>query len=71
MKVECAMYKLKSKSGAAKRFRATANGYKFHRVKRRHNLTTKTTKHKRQIRAMGSIDKSDIHAIDRMLPYAK
>jgi large subunit ribosomal protein L35 len=65
------MPKLKTNRGAAKRFRATANGYKCRRVNRNHILTSKATKRKRQLRATGRIDKSDMHAVDRMLPYAK
>jgi large subunit ribosomal protein L35 len=65
------MPKLKTNRGAAKRFRATASGYKCRRVNRNHILTKKATKRKRQLRAVGRIDKSDVHAVDRMLPYAK
>jgi large subunit ribosomal protein L35 len=65
------MPKLKTNRGAAKRFRATASGYKCRRVNRNHILTKKATKRKRHLRAVGRIDKSDMHAVDRMLPYAK
>ena len=65
------MPKLKTNRGAAKRFRATASGYKCRRVNRNHILTKKGTKRKRQLRATGRIDQSDMHAVDRMLPYAK
>lgn len=63
------MPKLKTNRGAAKRFRATANGYKCRRSFRNHILTKKSTKRKRQLRTTGRIDKSDMHAVDRMLPY--
>lgn len=63
------MPKLKTNRGAAKRFRATANGYKCRRSFRNHILTKKSTKRKRHLRTTGRIDKSDMHAIDRMLPH--
>ncbi|MBV8802307.1 MAG: 50S ribosomal protein L35 [Gammaproteobacteria bacterium] len=65
------MPKLKTNRGAAKRFRATASGYKCRRVNRNHILTKKATKRKRHLRATGRIGESDMHAVDRMLPYAK
>lgn len=62
------MPKLKTNRGAAKRFRATASGYKCRRAFRNHILTKKSTKRKRQLRTTGRIDKSDMRAIDRMMP---
>lgn len=64
------MPKLKTNRGAAKRFRATANGYKCRRSFRNHILTKKSTKRKRHLRANAQVDKSDMHSIDRMLPYS-
>jgi large subunit ribosomal protein L35 len=64
------MPKLKSNRGAAKRFRKTANGWKFRRALRGHNFTCKTHKRKRQLRANGMVDSSDSHRIDQMLPFA-
>lgn len=63
------MPKLKTNRGAAKRFRATASGYKCRRAYRNHILTKKSTKRKRHLRTTGRIDKSDMHSIDRMLPH--
>jgi large subunit ribosomal protein L35 len=62
------MPKLKTNRGAAKRFRATASGYKCRRSFRNHILTKKSTKRKRHLRTTGRIDKADMHSIDRMLP---
>ena len=62
------MPKLKTNRGAAKRFRATANGYKFRRTNRNHILTSKPNKRKRQKTASGRIVKADMLAIDKMLP---
>jgi len=63
------MPKLKTNRGAAKRFRATASGYKSRRTNRNHILTKKATKRKRQLRASAQIGQSDLNSIDRMLPY--
>jgi large subunit ribosomal protein L35 len=65
------MPKMKTKSGAAKRFKVTASG----RIKRgsafrRHILTKKPTKRKRQLRAAASMHASDVRSVRSMLPYA-
>lgn len=65
------MPKLKTKSGAAKRFKATRSG----RIKRsraflRHILTKKTTKRKRHLRGTTEVHASDQRAVRTMLPYA-
>jgi large subunit ribosomal protein L35 len=65
------MPKLKSKSGAAKRFRVTRSG----RIKRssanlRHILTKKATKRKRHLRGTTEIHASDRRAVRAMLPYS-
>jgi large subunit ribosomal protein L35 len=64
------MPKLKSHRGAAKRFKKTATG-KFTRGKafKRHILTGKTTKSKRQMRGSHVVDASDVSRLKRMLPY--
>jgi large subunit ribosomal protein L35 len=61
------MPKLKTNRGAAKRFRATANGYKCRRTNRNHILTKKSTKRKRHLRATGRVNRSDLLSVDRML----
>lgn len=65
------MPKLKTHRGAAKRFRATAKG-KFKRTQshRRHILTKKSAKRKRQLRAPALIAEQDRKAVRRMLPYS-
>lgn len=65
------MPKLKTNRGAAKRFRATASGFKCRRSFRNHILTKKSTKRKRHLRTIGRIDKSDLRAVTRMLPHAE
>jgi large subunit ribosomal protein L35 len=62
---------MKSKSGAAKRFRALGSGkFKRSHAFMRHILTKKSTKRKRQLRGMEIVNASDKKAISRMLPYA-
>lgn len=65
------MPKMKSNRGAAKRFRKTASGgFKCNASHRRHILTKKSTKRKRQLRAPGMLHASDVKSATRMLPYA-
>lgn len=64
------MPKLKTHSGAAKRFKKTGTG----KVKRghafiRHILTSKTTKKKRKLDQSVIVDKADERKIKRMIPY--
>ena len=61
------MPKMKSNSGAAKRFKKTATGYKHRQSQRSHILTKKSTKRKRQLRAMQDVAKSDVSLIRRLL----
>lgn len=65
------MSKMKSHSGAAKRFSRTASGgFKHRRSFRSHILTKKSTKRKRQLRVEGMIDASDVRAVRQMLPFS-
>lgn len=65
------MPKMKSKSGAKKRFSTTASGkFKRSRKNRRHILTKKASKRKRQLRKPALVHESNEHQIARMLPYA-
>lgn len=65
------MPKLKTHRGAAKRFRATAKGkFKRNQSHRRHILTKKSTKRKRQLRHPALVADPDQHAVKRMLPYS-
>ena len=65
-----AKMKLKTCSGAKKRFKMTASGkIKRNASKRRHILTKKTTKRKRGLRAGAYADKTNESAIKRMIPY--
>ena len=65
------MPKLKTHSGAKKRFKMTASGkIKRNASKRRHILTKKTTKLTRGYRQPSYVDKTNAATIKSMLPYA-
>ncbi len=64
------MPKIKTNRGAAKRFKKTAGGFKRNQSHRRHILTKKSTKRKRQLRHPMSLSKSDAAVARRMIPYA-
>jgi large subunit ribosomal protein L35 len=65
------MPKIKTNRGAAKRFRRTGNGgFKCGQSHKRHILTKKTTKRKRQLRKPASVHPSDIRMANRMMPYS-
>jgi large subunit ribosomal protein L35 len=64
------MPKLKTKRAAAKRFRKTANGFKRGQSHRRHILTKKPSKRKRQLRRESQVSASDMKRITQCLPHA-
>lgn len=65
------MPKLKTNRGAAKRFKKTASGgFKCNHSHRRHILTKKSTKRKRQLRAPNMLHPSDVKSASRLLPHA-
>ncbi|MCE2990545.1 MAG: 50S ribosomal protein L35 [Burkholderiales bacterium] len=65
------MPKMKTKSGAAKRFKARASGsIKRSQAFKRHILTKKTTKSKRQLRGTAEIHSTNMGHVRDMLPYA-
>lgn len=65
------MPKMKTKSGAAKRFTVRAGGtVKRSQAFKRHILTKKTTKNKRQLRGSVNVHCSDVASVRAMLPYA-
>lgn len=61
------MPKGKTHSGAAKRFKKTASGYKHKHQHKSHILTKMTTKRKRQLRGTSLIHKNDQILVDRLL----
>ena len=64
------MPKLKTHSGAAKRFKKTGTGkFKRGHAFKRHILTSKGTKRKRQLDTDVMLDRADVPKIKRMIPY--
>ena len=66
---EVTMAKLKTRRGAAKRFKATANGFKRKQAFKRHILTKKSAKRIRQLRGCVMVHVSDVASVRRMCPY--
>ncbi len=65
------MPKMKSNSGAKKRFKLTKNG-KVRRAKgfKSHLLEKKSPKRKRGLRGVGVTSEAEVKKVKRMLPYA-
>jgi large subunit ribosomal protein L35 len=62
------MPKLKTKSGAKKRFKVTGTGkIKFKHAFKNHILTKKETKQKRRLSSMGIVHKADLDNVKAML----
>lgn len=65
------MPKIKTNKGASKRFKVTGNGsIKRGQSHRRHILTKKSTKRKRQLRCPSHLAASDVGSARRMMPYS-
>ena len=65
------MPKMKTKKSAAKRFRVRGSGsVKRGQAFKRHILTKKTTKNKRQLRGTLTVHPSDMQRVRDMMPYA-
>jgi large subunit ribosomal protein L35 len=65
------MPKMKTKSGAKKRFRVRGSGsVKRSMAFKRHILTKKSTKNKRQLRGITGIHATNMDSVNAMLPYA-
>lgn len=64
------MPKIKTHSGAKKRFHLTKTGkVKRSHANKSHILTKKTTKRKRGLRAATFADKTNVAAIKKLIPY--
>ena len=62
------MPKFKTNRGAAKRFRRTGKGgFKRAQSHRRHILTKKSSKRKRQLRPILHVADSDVQSVEQML----
>ena len=65
------MPKMKTKKGAAKRFKVRPGGsIKRSQAFKRHILTKKTTKAKRHLRGVSQVHDSDVKSVRAMLPHA-
>ena len=66
-----AKVKVKTHSGAKKRFKITGSGkVKYQHTNKRHRLTQKDTKRKRSNRASGVADSTNMGALKQLMPYA-
>jgi large subunit ribosomal protein L35 len=64
------MPKMKTHRGAAKRFKRTGTGKLTHQKKnKRHILTKKSAKRKRQLRRKGVVSPANKKALDLLLPH--
>ena len=64
------MPKIKTNRAAAKRFKATGTGkLKRNKAYKRHILTKKTTKTKRNLRKPAMTDKTNVKNMKKILPY--
>lgn len=64
------MPKIKTKRGAAKRFRFTKSGkVKMKRSRLRHILSSKTRKQKRRLRSSKIVAAADTATLKRLMPY--
>ena len=63
------MPKMKTHSGAAKRFQKTKNGFKCRRANRGHNTGKKSGGLKRSLHAMGSVAKVDVPMMEKLLGF--
>ncbi|HEU4429169.1 MAG TPA: 50S ribosomal protein L35 [Myxococcota bacterium] len=65
------MPKMKSHKGAQKRIKRTATGkLMYQKRNKRHILTKKSSKRKRQLRNEGMLAPGDAKKVDQLIPYA-
>ena len=65
------MPKMKTHSGAAKRFKKTGTGkFKRNKAYTSHLLSCKSTKQKRNLRKPDLISSANLDAVKKMLPYS-
>ncbi len=66
------MPKMKTKSGAKKRFKMTASGkVKAGQAGKRHGMIKRTTKFIQKARGMGVLSDSDAKIVKKYMPYAR
>ncbi len=70
-KADVVMPKMKTKSSAKKRFRVRPGGtVKRGQAFKRHILTKKTTKNKRQLRGATNVHETNVDSVRAMMPFA-
>jgi large subunit ribosomal protein L35 len=70
-RTDIAMPKMKTKSSAKKRFRVRPGGtVKRGQAFKRHILTKKTTKNKRQLRGAVGVHETNVDSVRAMMPFA-
>lgn len=64
------MYKLKTHSGAKKRFKVTGTGkiLRAH-ANKSHILNKKTRKRKRSLRSIAVVDRTNVFQVQNLIPY--
>ena len=68
----CKMPKMKTKSGAKKRFKVTASGkVKAGQAGKRHGMIKRTPKQIRQKRGMDVLADADARIVKKYMPYAR
>jgi large subunit ribosomal protein L35 len=65
---ESEMPKIKTNRAAAKRFKATAKGFKRGQSHKRHILTKKSSKRKRLLGSPAMVHETDVGRVRQMLP---
>ncbi len=64
------MYKIKTHSGAKKRFKVTGSGKVLRaHANKSHILNKKTRKRKRHLRSIAVVDKTNVMQVKSLLPY--
>ena len=64
------MPKMKTRRAAAKRFTVTGTGeFKRNKAYKRHILTKKSTKRKRNLRQQAVVDATNVKTMKKILPY--
>lgn len=64
------MYKVKTHSGSKKRFKVTGDGKILRgHANKSHILNKKTRKRKRNLRSIVTVDKTNMMALKRLMPY--
>lgn len=64
------MPKMKTHRGAAKRFKTSGSGkLRRRRAYKNHILTKKSSKRKRQLGEMATVDPADAKRVEKLLPY--